>query len=129
MFGKLLLALGQVLARCRNDARRHSQARGDLNRQAPPGRAVNERVGWREVLGVETECRADDTVRCRGVRLERVVVRRRNQMRAAAAEVVDDGSAEGATFHRVGARAHFVEQDQRRQRQRAVHRHDSGDVR
>ena len=54
---------------------------------------------------------------------------RRKEDRAAAAEVIDDRHAERAAFDRVGAGADFVEQDERRQRQPAVHRRDVGDVR
>ena len=41
---------------------------------------------------------------------------RRDQRRAAAAEVIDDRDAERAAFDRIGARADFVEQHQRRRR-------------
>ena len=64
----------------------------------------------------------------RRVGLQRVVVARRDDRRAAAAEVIDDGDAERAAFGRIGARAHFVEQHQRRHDEIAIHRRDVGDV-
>ena len=50
-------------------------------------------------------------------------------MRAALPEVIDDRRAERAAFDRVGAAADFVEQHERRQFERAVHRDDVRDVR
>jgi hypothetical protein len=55
-------------------------------------------------------------------------VRSGHDVRAALAEVVDHGRAEGAALCRVRARADFVQQDQCRQLQVPVHRHQVGDV-
>ena len=117
VLGQLLLAVAQVLARRGNDRWRHAQPRGDLDGQAAPRRAVHQTIGRRERLRIEAERRAVDALRRRGVRLQRVVVRRGDEVRAARAEVIDDGGAERAAFDRIGAGADFVQQHERRQRQ------------
>ena len=52
---------------------------GDLEREAAAGRSVEQLVGRRERLGVEAERRARDALRRRRVRLQRVVVARRDR--------------------------------------------------
>jgi hypothetical protein len=55
-------------------------------------------------------------------------VRGRHQVRAALAEMIDDGDAKRATLYRVGAGSNLVEKDQRRQRKVTVHRDEIGDM-
>ncbi len=105
-----------------------AQASGHLEREAAARRSVNELVGRREAYRVEGKRRALHAGRGLRVGLERVVVGRADDQCAARAEVIDDGNAEGATFHRVGSGADLVKQHQRRQPQVAVHRRDVGDV-
>ena len=62
----------------------------DLERQAAARRPVVQPIGRRERLGVEAEPAGDHAVGRRRIRLQRVVVRRRNHRRAARAEVIDD---------------------------------------
>ncbi len=129
MIGELCFARGQVLARGGDDRGAQPEARRDLQRQAPAGRAVDQLVGRRERVSVEAEGRARDPVGRGRVGLERVVVARRDNRRAAAAEVVDDRHAERAPLDGVGARSDFVEQHERRNGEPAVHRDDVRDVR
>ena len=80
-------------------------------------------------LGLNPNAAVDHAVGRRRIRLQRVVVRRRDDDRAALPEVIDDGRAERAAFDRIGAAADFVEQHERRQLERAIHRDEVGDVR
>ena len=112
-----------------DDIGRQPEPVGDLERQAAARRAVVQPVGRRERLGIEPESRRHHALGRRRVRLQRVVVRRRDHHRAAAAEVIDDRHRERAAFDGIGAGARLVEQHQRRQRERLVHRDDVGDVR
>ena len=129
MVGQLFLFFGQVVARSGNHRAGHAEPLGNLDREAAPRRAVDQPVGGRERFGIEAERRARHAVRRRRVRLERVVVGRRDQVRASRAEVIDHRDAERAAFYRIRPGAHLVEQHQRRQREVSVHRHDVGDVR
>ena len=63
------------------------------------------------------------------VRLQRIVVGRRDDRRTAAPEVIDDGRAQRAALDRVGAAPDLVEQDERGRVECAIHRDDVGDVR
>ena len=56
-------------------------------------------------------------------------MRRRNQMRATQAEVIDDSHAERAAFDRIRSGPDFVEQHKRGERHVAVHQHHVRDVR
>ena len=80
-----------------------AEARGDLERQRPAGGAVDEAVGRLEAFGVNPKA-AHTTPGCRGVALQRVVVRRRQHRRAALPEVLDDGHRQGPALERVRAR-------------------------
>ena len=94
-----------------------------------PGRSVMQPVGRRERLRVEAEAARRHRLGIRRVGLQRVEVRRGDDQRAALAEVIDDRRRQRAPFVRIGAAARLVEQHQRRQGERLVHRHDVGDVR
>ena len=128
MFRELLLAIAQVLARRSDHVRRQSQARRDLDGQTASGRSVHQPVGRRERLRLEPERRALDSLGRRCVRLQRIVVRRRDEMRAALAEVIDDGDAERTALDRIRARTDFVHEHERRKRERTIHRDDVRDV-
>ena len=86
MIGQLLLRLRQVLAGSADDGLRHPEPRGNLYRETPSGRSVQQPVCRRKRLGVESEGRTSDAFRRRGMRLQRVVMRGCDQMRAAAAK-------------------------------------------
>ena len=129
VLGELRFASGQVLARGRDDRRVEAEPRRDLEGEAAARRAVHQLVGRRERLGVESERGARYTLGRRRVGLQRVVMARRDDRRAARLEVIDDGDAQRASFDRICARADLVEEDERRRREAAVHRGNVGDVR
>ena len=58
VLGQLRLALAQLLARRGDDRRVQAQTAGDFERQAAARRSVDELVGRRERVGVESERRA-----------------------------------------------------------------------
>ena len=126
---ELRFAVGEVAARSGDDGGRHTQPRCDLDGEAAAWRSVDEAIGGRECGRVEAERRALHPLGRGRIRLEHVEVRGGHQVRAAAAEVIDDGGAERTALGGVGAGAHLVEQHERRQRQAAIHRHHVGDVR
>jgi hypothetical protein len=129
VLGELRLPTAPVLAGGVDDGGRQAQLRGDLEREARAGRPVDQPVGRLERAGREAERRARDAGRRRGVRLQRVVVRRRHHVRAARPEVVDHRHAERAALDRVGARPDLVEQHETGEREVPVHRRDVGHVR
>ena len=94
-----------------------------------PGRAVEQPIGRREVLRIERERRHRHAVGADAPRLHRIEVRRRDDERAALAEMLDDRRRERAAFVGIRAGADFVEQDQRRHLQIAIHRDEVRDVR
>ena len=103
-------------------AGRHAEPFGDLQGEAASRRAVDQPVRRRVRLRVEAERRRLRAVRRRRIGLQRIVMRRGDDERAAAAEVIDDGRAERAALDRIGAAADFVEQDERRQLELALDR-------
>jgi len=94
---------------------------------ASPSRVVQS-IGRGKRLGVEAESGRDHAVSRRRIRFQRVVVRRRNHGRAPDAEVLDDGHRQRATLHRIRAGACFVQQNERRKRQRTLHLYNVGNV-
>ena len=128
VLGELRLALRQVLPRAVDDGGVQPEPAGHFERQAAARRSVLNLIGRLEGVGREAEPRRRHAGRRRRVGLQRLVVRGRNHDRAARAEVIDDGDAERAAFERIGAGAELVEQHERRQRERAIHARDVGDV-
>ena len=128
VLGQLLLAVAQILARKGDHTRRHPEPCGDLDRETAARRSIHQSIGGCERLRREPERSADHALGCGCVRLQRVVVRGRDQVCSAAPEVIDDGDAKGSTFDGVGSGADLVDQHESWQCQRAVHRHDIRDV-
>ena len=122
MLGEPRFVLREILARRRDDRGVEPEPGRDFEREAPPRRAVDQLIGRLERVGIEPEGRGHDSVGRGRVGLERVVVARRDHGRVPAPEVIDDGHAERAALDRVRARPDLVEQDQRWDRQRPIHR-------
>ena len=101
-----------------------AQPAGNLQRQAAAGRAVDQPVGRCERVRVEAERGAGDPARRGAVGLEHVVVGGRDDVRASFAEVLDHRASQGPALRRIGAGADLVEQNQPREGQPAIHRHD-----
>ena len=104
------------------------EPRRNLEREAAAGSAVVQAIRRRERCRIEPEAGRRHALRRHGVRLQRVVVRRRDDHRAALPEMIDHRHRQRAALVGIGAAAGLVEQHERRQRQRAVHRDDVGDV-
>ena len=128
MLRELRLARAQIFARACDDGRVQTETAGDLERQAPPWRPINELIGRRKRLGIEAERCAGDAIRRRRVGLELVVMARRDEGGAPLAEMIDDGDAERAALDRIGTGSDFVEENQRGRHERSVHRHDVRDM-
>ncbi len=128
MFRQLRLSRGEILSRVIDDAAVQAQASRHLKGQAAPRRPILNVVGGLVRVRRKAESRRRDARRGCRVRLERFVVRCGDDHRAARAEVLDDGHAQRAAFERIGAGAKLIQQHQRGQRERAIHRPDIGDV-
>ena len=128
VLGELRLANAAVLTRAVDDRVGQPEPRRDFERQAAAGRTVVQPVRRRERRRIEAEPGRRDALGRHRVRLQRVVMRGRHHHRPAYAEVVDHRHGERAALVRIGPAPGFVEQHERRQRQRAVHRHDVRDV-
>ncbi len=124
-----LLIVAEIAARRGDHRLRHAEPLRHLDREAAPGCAVDQAIGGREILRIERERRHRDALGADAPRLHRIKMRRRDDQRAALAEMLDDRRRQRAALVRIGAGADFVEQDQRRQLQLAIHRHQVGDVR
>ena len=125
----LLLLVVAAAAGVGHDTRRQAEALGHLEGEAAAGRAHRQAVRGLVGVGPVAEGGAGDAGRRLGVRLHEAVVRRRDDRRARAAEVLDDRDAEGAAFGRVGAGADLVEEHERGPREGARHLDDGGEVR
>jgi len=128
VLGQLGVTGAQVLARRRQHLLAQSQPARDLERQAAPGRAVDEAVGRLEGGRVEAEGRDRDPGGRGRVGLQRLRVAGADDDGATRPEVIHQGHRQGASLGGVGARPELVEEHQCRQRQHPVHRHDVGDV-
>ncbi len=138
--GQLLVESGEVCRQLRlaagppglgvgDDVGRQPEPLGDFERQAPARRAIDQPVGRRVGVRVESEARRAHAVGRGCVRLQRIVVGRGDDGGATAAEVVDHGGAQRAAFDGIGPAAELVEQHERRQLERALHGDDVSDVR
>src|SRR4029434_1766942 len=107
---------------------RPAKRRADSDAEAPTRRREEEPIGWRERIWIEAERGARHTVRGRCIGLQRVVMRRRDQVCPTLAEVIDHRTAEDNAFNGISADAYLVEQYQRRKGEVPVHRNDVGDV-
>ena len=129
VLGELALSRGALRA-CRLDNRRgHPEPRRNLEREAASRRAVHQAIRRREGVGVEAEGGARHTVDRRRVGLQRVVMRRRHDERAARLEKVDDRRAQRAAVGWIGAAADLVEENQGGRCEGPIHRRDVGHVR
>ena len=128
VLGQLRLADAAVLPRGVDDRTGEAQPRGNLERQAAARRTIVQAVGRRERGRIEAEPGGCHALGRHRVRLQRVVVGRRHHHGTTDAEVVDHRHGQRAALVRIGPAAGLVEQHERRQRQRAVHGDDVGDV-
>ena len=117
MIGELRLARAEVFTRGGDHRLVQAEPTGDFERQTPPGASVRQLVGRLERRQIETKGGARHTAGRGGVRLQLIVVARGDHRGAAAAEVIHDRHSQRASFNRIGAGSHLVEQHQRRRRQ------------
>ena len=82
VLGELFLRLREVVTGRRDDRFRHAQTRRDFYGEAPARRSVDDAVRRRKRVRIEPERRAGDPRGRRSIGLQRVEVRRRDQMRA-----------------------------------------------
>ena len=128
MVGQLGLALAATCSSCLDNRGGDAKPGRDLECKAAARRSVRQPVVRGERLRVEPEPGARDTGCRRGVRLQHVVVRCRYDQCPAGLEVFNDCCPKRTSFHRVGTRPDFVEEDERREVEAPVHRHDIHDV-
>ena len=83
MLGELRFALRAVRPRALDDRARQAEPRRNLERKAAAGRSIVQTIGRRERLRVEAEAGRDHAVSGRRIRFQRIVVRRRDDGRAA----------------------------------------------
>ena len=130
VFGQLRLARAPVRACLLDHVGGHAEAVGDLEREtAARRRRSSGGRSARTSRGLKPNPGRHHALGRRGVRLQRVVVGRRDHHRAAAAEVIDDRHRERAAFERDRCRR----PPRRAARatgsvERLVHRDDVGDV-
>ena len=93
-----------------------------------PGVPIISRIRRRQRLHVELDARVLHPRRAFGVALQLRVVRRRDDVRPALAQKVEQRARDRRALLRIGARAELVEQDQRAAVGVAQHAHDARDV-
>ena len=92
---------------------RHAEALGDEKGIRAAWHADHQPVGWRQRLDVEFDARVLHAWGGFGVALQLGIVRSSDHICCPLAQKIEQRSGEGRPFLRIGARAEFVEEDQR----------------
>ena len=117
----LTLALALKLARAGDDIGRKAEALRHLESKASARGALHDRVGRRIGLRVELKRRCVDTFGRARIGFQEAVMGGRDHECSAREEVLHERGPESASLRWIGARPHFVEDNERRKLELGLH--------
>ena len=80
----------------------HTQTPGDIQRGGPAGDAGDKPVGWSQRVDVEFEARVQKSGRRKGQRLQRIVVRRHDDLEVEFGKPAEQRLGQGRAFGGIG---------------------------